>query len=187
MLLDITLQLTPQMLQDEKASVSKSLIGHTGTHFDVMDKVFPLEFTRRKGIVFDVSAVTGRDIEISDIDPDTLEQDMFVAFYTGYIEKESYGTKTYFAESPQLSFALIDRLLEKGISIIGLDFGGIRRGGEHVPADRHCADRGVFVVENLFGLGRVLAAGGCFTACTYPLSCTGVTGLPCRVIAEVTP
>ena len=76
-------------------------------------------------------------------------------------------------------------MLEKGVSIIGLDFAGVRRTPEHIPTDQYCADRGVFVVENLRNLEKVLAAGGDFTAHTYPLHCTGMTGLTCRVVAEI--
>lgn len=185
MLLDITLQITPQMRHAAPEKEDRTLVGHLGTHFDVMDKEFPLAYTRREGIVFDVSAIRGRDIEIGDIDMDKVGKDQFVAFYTGYIEEEPYGTKTYFAAHPQLSHSLIDGLLDKGISIIGMDCSGIRRGKEHTPKDQLCADRGVFVVENLRGLQPLVAAGGCFIAHTYPVSYSGMTGLPCRVIAEI--
>jgi len=65
-----------------------------------------------------------------------------------------------------------------------VDCAGIRRGSEHVPKDRYCAERGTFVVENLCSLGEVLEHGGKFTAHTYPMRWEGVTGQPCRVIAE---
>ena len=185
MLLDITLPVTPDMRRAAPEKDDRALVGHLGTHFDVMDKEFPLQYTCRKGIVFDVSAIRGRDIEISDIAMDKVEKEQFVAFYTGYIEQERYGTKTYFAEHPQLSHELIDALLDKGISIIGIDCSGIRRGKEHTPKDQLCADRGVFVVENLCSLQALVAAGGQFTAHTYPVRYSGMTGLPCRVIAEI--
>lgn len=185
MLIDITLKITPEMMKDSQKSENKSLIGHLGTHFDVMNKDFPLEYTKRKAIVFDVSKTGNRDIEASDIDISKVKKDMFVVFYSGYIEKEAYGSKKYFAEHPQLSDALIEMLLEKKISVIGVDFGGIRRGAEHTPKDQHCADRGVFVVENLCNLKSVLEKGNEFTAHTYPMNCKGITGLPCRVIAEI--
>lgn len=185
MLLDITLQITPEMRRSAPEKEDRTLVGHMGTHFDVMDQEFPLEYTRREGLVFDVSAIRDRDIEISDIDMTKVYPDQFVAFYTGYIEEEPYGTKTYFSQHPQLSHELIDALLDKGISIIGLDCSGIRRGKEHTPKDQLCADRGVFVVENLRGLQPLVAAGGRFTAHTYPVNYSGMTGLPCRVIAEL--
>mgnify|MGYP007066589725 CR=1 FL=1 len=58
MLIDITLKITPKMVTDAQGNEKKSLVGHLGTHFDVMDKEFPLEYTERKGICFDVSSVT---------------------------------------------------------------------------------------------------------------------------------
>lgn len=185
MLIDITLKITPKMIKDTQGKEKMALVGHLGTHFDVMDKEFPLEYTERKGIVFDVSNVINRDIEMSDVDLDKVEQDMFVAFYTGFIEKEGYGGKNYFGGHPQLSDELIDVLVDKGISIIGVDFAGIRRGKEHTPKDQYCADRGVFVIENLCNLKVVLNAGGQFTACTYPMNFAEMTGIPCRVVARV--
>ena len=62
MLADITLKITPKMMLDANGNEKKTLTGHLGTHFDVMGKEFPLEYTRRKGIIFDVSTVKERDI-----------------------------------------------------------------------------------------------------------------------------
>lgn len=169
----------------EHVTLKPELAGHLGTHFDVMNKEFPLEYTKRRGVIFDVSHTVDRDIEISDIDITKVEKDMFVAFFTGYIEKERYGSKKYFSQSPQLSNELICALVEKGISIIGVDFGGVRRGEEHTPKDQYCADRGVFVIENLCNLKAVLDNSEDFTANTYPMNYKGATGLPCRVIAKV--
>lgn len=185
MLIDITLKITPKMVSDAQGNEKKSPTGHLGTHFDVMNKEFPLEYTERRGIIFDVSHVKGRDIDISDVDLDRIEEGMFTAFYTGFIEEQGYGGKIYFTEHPQLSHALIDALLEKKISMIGVDFAGIRRGKEHTPKDQYCADRGVFVVENLCGLSRLLVSTREFTACTYPMNYVGMTGLPCRVVAKI--
>ena len=185
MYIDLTLEITPQMLADAQNNPNKALIGHLGTHFDVMDREFPPEYTERNGIVFDVSHVTGRDIALSDIDTDQITKEMFVAFYTGYTDTNEYGSAGYFGDHPQLSDDLIDALLEKHISIIGIDCPGVRRGGEHIPKDRYCADRGVFIVENLCGLHRIFEHGAHFHACTFPMRCVGITGLPCRVMAKV--
>ena len=183
MLIDITLEITAKMMKEE--SEAKAPLGHMGTHFDVMHKVFPLEYTRREGIVLDVSHVQGRDIDLCDVDPASIGKDMFVIFHTGFIERVGYAENGYFTDHPQLSEALIDLLLEKGVSLIGVDFAGIRRGKEHIPKDRYCAERNVFVIENLWGLKAVLDAGGTGQFHTYPMRFAGMTGLPCRVIAEV--
>lgn len=185
MLIDITLKITPKMVVDTQGNEKKSLVGHLGTHFDVMNKEFPLEYTERPGIVFDVSDVDGRDIDMGDVDLNCVEKDMFVAFYTGFIEKEGYGGAVYFTAHPQLSDELIDALLEKHVSIIAIDCAGVRRGKEHTPKDQYCADRGVFIIENLCNLQEVIANGGRFTACTYPMNYADITGLPCRVIAKI--
>ena len=181
---DITMKITPGMLDDAAKLDNPALVGHIGTHFDVMDKEFPLDYTERRGIIFDVSAVTDRDIDLSDIDIGSVMPDMFVAFYTGFADAEPYGTKRYFKEHPELSHGLIDALLEIGVSIIGLDFAGIRRGAEHIPTDQRAADRNVFIIENLCGMKSLLGTKS-LTFHTYPMNCTGITGLPCRVIAEI--
>lgn len=185
MLIDITLKLTPEMVQNDSAQGNKTLTGHLGTHFDVMDREFPLEYTSRKAVVFDVSSVKTDEINVCDIDLNKVHANMFVAFYSGYIEDHIYGTKEYYAGNRPLSYELIDALLDKGVSIIGVDFGGIRLGKEHVPIDHKCADRGTFVIENLCNLKAVVDNGGVFQAHTYPMNYVGSSGLPCRVIAEV--
>lgn len=184
MLIDLTLDVTPGMIASARENEEKARSGHLGTHFDVMDREFPPEYARRPGIVFDVSGVEDRDIDLGDIDLDRVGPDMFVAFYTGFIERVGYGNQTYFTNHPQLSNALIDALLDRSISIIGVDFAGVRRGREHTPKDQYCADRGVFIMENLCNLNAALERGGSFTAHIQPVGRTGMTGLPCRVTAE---
>lgn len=185
MMIDITLQVTPAMLQTAWANTSKSLVGHLGTHFDVMDKEFPLKYTELEAVVFDVSSIRDRDIDVSDINLDLVKENMFVAFHTAFINEVEYGTSEYFKTHPQLSNELIEALLDKKISIIGIDAGGIRRSKEHTPADQKCADHDVFVIENLCNLESVLSKGQSFKAMTYPMRVSGITGLPCRVIAKI--
>ena len=182
MLIDITLKVTPKMTTDAQGNLKKAMTGHLGTHFDVMDKEFPLEYTCRRGIVFDVSAVKDRDIDILDIDIDQVKEDMFVGFFTGYIEEVGYGGKIYFSEHPQLSNELIRALVEKDVSIIGIDCAGVCRGKGHTVTDQFCADHGVFIVENLCNLNAVI---GNSVINTYPMNFAEMTGLPCRVVAEL--
>ena len=42
MKIDVTLEITPKMVQDAQGHDKKSLSGHLGTHFDVMNKEFLL-------------------------------------------------------------------------------------------------------------------------------------------------
>jgi len=158
-----------------------------GTHFDVMNQSFPTDWFERSGLALDVSSIRDRDIAPGDVGLSAIREGMFVAFYSGFIDEIPYGTKAYFTDHPQLSDELIDALLDRKVSIIGIDFAGLRRGAEHTPKDQACADRGVFIVENLCNLKTLLAGRPrrTFTAHTYPLHFTGMSGLPCRVAAEI--
>lgn len=174
------------MSQQASANDRFASIGHLGTHFDVMDKEFPLEFLRREAVVFDVRGA-GEEIDCQDLDLSLVHPGAFVALHSGAIESLGYGTKPYFAQHPQLTPGLIEALLDQRVSIIGVDFAGIRRNPEHTPMDQYCADRGAFIVENLCNLGQVLA-GAASRRCsinTYPIKFAGLTGLPCRVVAEL--
>ena len=53
------------IFRDAQGNEKKAIAGHLGTHFDVMNKEFPLEYTRRAGIVFDVSSVWNRSVKPS--------------------------------------------------------------------------------------------------------------------------
>ncbi|GBG56919.1 cyclase [Sporomusaceae bacterium FL31] len=161
--------------------------GHIGTHFDVMDKKFPLENTERRGILFDVSHVKEREIEADDINIDKITDHDFVMFYTGCLKENKFGTPEYLQTHLELSNALITELLNKKVSMIGIDFPGIRKPAEHPQADQYCADHGVFVIENLANLDELLATAKeqPFLVHTYPVNYEGLTGLPCRVVAEV--
>ncbi len=187
MLVDLSVKVTRQINKDALDNEKMVSFGHLGTHFDVMNKEFPLQFTRRRGIAFDVRDIQIRDVELEDIEISLVEEGMFVAFHTGFIDTVAYGSKDYFTGHPQLSDQLIDGLLERKVSIIGIDCAGIRRGAEHTPKDQYCADRGAFIVENLCRLGDVLQGkkSAAFTANTYPISFADMTGLPCRVVAEI--
>ena len=44
MFIDITLKITPSMIEDTRINDTTALPGHLGTHFDVMNKEFPLEY-----------------------------------------------------------------------------------------------------------------------------------------------
>ena len=59
MLIDITLRITPKMVEDAQGNEKKAMVGHLGTHFDVMNQEFPLEYITRRGVVFDVDHLSG--------------------------------------------------------------------------------------------------------------------------------
>ena len=88
---DLTLCISPEMRKDANGNDRFSLIGHLGTHFDVMDKEFPLEYLHRRAIVFDVSSIRNRDIGAEDIDMSLIQEDMFVGFFTGCAAEFGYA------------------------------------------------------------------------------------------------
>ena len=182
MLVDLTLRITEEIYKSAVSNEKMASVGHLGTHFDVMNKEFPLEYTNRTAVVFDVRNVICRDISDRDIDISLVKPGMLVAFNTGYIKRQTYGSELYFSSHPQLSDELIHNLIKRKISLIGIDCAGIRRGKEHTPKDQYCADNGVFVIENLCNLDKIIRTG--FTAHIYPVNFADMTGLPCRVVAE---
>lgn len=160
--------------------------GHVGTHFDVMDKRFDLSNTERPGKVFDVRQISGNEVKMSDIDLTQIQTGDFVMFHTGYLNAKQYGTSEYFKNHPQLSNKLITYLVEQKVSMIGIDTAGIRQPAEHPQIDRYCADHDVFVIENLTNLDLLLkeTKNRDFIVHTYPVNYEGLSGLPCRVVAE---
>jgi kynurenine formamidase len=181
MLVDLTLRVTPKMISDAQGNEKKAFTGHLGTHFDVMNKKFPLEFTERMGYIYDVSHKD--EVDSNDIDLSKIKANMFIGFYTGFSEKVEYGCRAYFTEHPQLSNELIDTLLNLNVSIIGIDCAGIRRGVEHTPIDQKCAEQDCFVVENLTNLKDICHKE--ISINTYPMNFSDMTGLPCRVVAKI--
>ncbi len=185
MFVDFTLKITPELIIDAQGNEKKSLVGHLGTHFDVMNKEFPLEYLHLPSVIFNVP--NKQEVQFNDIDFSQIKEGMFVGFATGFIENVGYGNKEYFTQHPQLSNELIEKLIAKRVAIIGIDCAGIRRGKEHTPIDQYCADHNVFVIENLCNLQTLLYSKDHMTCYinTYPVHYSDMTGLPCRVVAEV--
>ncbi|MDQ7097073.1 cyclase family protein [Desulfosporosinus sp. PR] len=160
--------------------------GHVGTHFDVMDKEFPLEKMITKGRVFDVSNLKSGEVNLKDIDLSLIQPNDFVMFYSGILKKYGYGTKEYFSTYLELADELIDALIAQKVSFIGVDMGGAKQPKDHPRIDQYCADRGIFIIENLNNLDLLSeeTKGKPFTVYTFPVNMSGFSGLPCRVVAE---
>ena len=54
MLVDLSVKVTKFIRKKETQNVKKASFGHLGTHFDVMNKEFPLSYVKREGVVFNV-------------------------------------------------------------------------------------------------------------------------------------
>ena len=161
-------------------------LGHYGTHLDkVCGSTVPLEYVRSRGLMFDVSAFSRtRTVEWEDIPGSLVEPADFVIFRTGALLRNPYGSKGYLEEFFELSHEVIDRLIACRIRFIGLDARGVRRGEEHRKADARCERGGVYVIENITGTEQlpVSVPFVVYTACFD----SGGSGVPCRVIAEIT-
>ncbi len=158
-------------------------MGHVGTHLDSYKKTnIPLEYFRRNGVLIDVSHFCQeREVALSDISDIDIKPGDFVLFRTDRIKKV-YGTREYFHRHPELSHEVIEYLIKKEISFIGIDCPGIRQGEEHRPADMLCEDKNIYVIENLSNLDRINTKN--FTVYTMWLEDKTATGLKCRVICE---
>ncbi len=187
MIIDLTVKVKQEIWHKISGSGKVPTFGHIGTHFDVMDKEFPLEYLKTNGKIIDLQGIGDRDIASEDLGPAEIGEQDFVIFHTGFLAAKQYGTAAYFDHHPQLSMNLVRRLLDNKVSMIGIDAPGIRRGQEHTETDQYCADHGVFVVENLANLATLVREAGKrpFVVYTFPISMEGISGLPCRVVAEL--
>lgn len=184
MKIDITLKISPAMVKTAQENEKRVLVGHLGTHIDIMDKTFPLDYLEKEGIIFDVSDYNGQEINLTKEELNKIDENMFVLFYTGFIDKEEYGSPNYFKNHPELNDELIDNLIAKKVALIGIDCAGIKRGAKHPLTDQKLADKNIFVVENLCNLNEVLKLKQSFKVNTYPMNYINISGIPCRVIVS---
>lgn len=190
MLLDLTLSIEMNDPVVGKANMDQNSFmsaGHIGTHLDTyLQSDIPLAYHARRGVVLDARGFGEADIDTSVLPDGAVEAGDFVIFHTGFLERFPYGTREYFRDHPQLSWALIDLLIDKKVSFIGIDAAGVRRGEEHGVADRKSEGGGVYIIENLANTTALSEAAGdrSFKVFTGWTGLKGYSGLSCRVIAE---
>jgi kynurenine formamidase len=190
MLMDLTLTLPADfdftVLADDQELIKKLLDdGHIGTHFDVVDKTFPIESFRTNGKIFDISHIRDREVEIADLAGQSIDEGDTIIFYTGYMKQFGYS-REYADYSAELSDETVEYLLGRKIRIIAVDAAGGQKPKKHKSFDQHCADHDVFVVENLDKLEALLERSPKpFLIYTAPLNRQDMSGLPCRVFAEI--
>lgn len=188
--IDLTLKLTekhPALALYKDVESEYIRLGHFATHLDThLKSTVPLSYMQRRGILIDISQIDKIDIEIGDIDLSAVQPDDFVIFKTNTIKKYAYGSKEYFTKHIQLSDAIIDELISKKISFIGIDAAGIRHGAQHVIADKRCEEKQIYIIENLDNLDTLQGyAKRFFSVITLWIEVPGQTGLPCRVVGIV--
>lgn len=188
MLIDLTLEISRDNLPVDDSFDMRALLdaGHVGTHFDVAGKKFPLESFRTRGKLIDISHIRDREVEVADLADQPIEEGDMIIFHTGYIDEIGYGQKGYIQKSAELSDEAVAYLIERKVRLIGVDAAGVQKLKKHAKVDQYCADRGVFIVENLCNLKRLMpVASQGFTVYTAPVNRSDLSGLPSRVVAEV--
>ncbi len=192
MKIDLSFKVDKKVLEEISASLEQANLdlekqGHVGTHFDVMNKEFSIENIITRGRIFDISHIKTGEVKLQDLDLSNIEKGDFVMFYSGILKQLGYGPKEYFSTNIELSDELIDALINREVNFIGIDMNGAQKPANHLHIDQYCADRGVFIIENLDNLDILLekAADKPFTVYTFPVNMSGFSGLPCRVIAEI--
>ncbi len=193
MFLDLTLSIAMDDPVVGKASMDQNSFmsaGHVGTHLDsYLQTEIPTEFHSRPGKVVDATryADAGIDVGIDALATQTIERGDFVIFRTGHLGRTSYGTRDYFERHPQLSWEVIDFLIAREISFIGIDAAGVRRGDEHGVADRRAEDRGTYIIENIANVDQLWASASdrSFNVFTGWTGLKGFSGLQCRIIAAI--
>ncbi|MDF2949035.1 cyclase family protein [Anaerospora sp.] len=192
MKIDLSFKVDKEVLEELAGSVSQAYMnlekqGHVGTHFDVRDKEFSIDKIITKGRVFNISHIKTGEVKVNDLDLSNVEKGDFVMFYSGILKQLRYGSKEYLSTYIELSNELIDYLIDKEVNFIGVDMAGAQKPATHLYIDQYCADRGIFIIENLDNLDLLLekAFNKPFTVYTFPVNMSGFSGLPCRVIAEI--
>jgi kynurenine formamidase len=187
MYLDLSLPITVNEAELQTTVREESLLrlGHKGTHLDrILRTAVPLEYFKSRAVSFDVSDFSQkRPVEADDLPLEHLRADDFVLIHTGAMKRHGYGSREYLDDFFELSWNALDLLIERRVRFIGIDARGIRQNAEHREADARCEKSGVYVIENINDAERLpmLSPFTMYTMCFD----MGGTGIPCRVIAEV--
>lgn len=175
-MINLSIILTDEMIKEATNNEVRASFGHLGTHVDLKGKDFNNQEV--KGIVFKCDD----NVEINNIDLSLVKENYLVMFNTNHSNKYPYGSSDYYKDYSILSNELIDKLIEKKVSFIGIDGPGIKKGKEHPLIDSYLADRNIFVIENLINLDLLKANK------TYTIKLVGKTsiddGLPLEVMVN---
>lgn len=174
-----------------------ALGSHNGTHIDAeghmipggrMLDAYPLDRFRGRGVLLDVrdGAQAAPDLDDSDLDDAAVDADCIVLLWTGL--SDAYQDAGYYLRVPELPRGLVERLVERGVKMVGVDAGSID--DEPFPVHKALLAHGILIAENLVRLGRLAAAapdgdvrGARFTVWALPLN-LAVEASPARVVAE---
>lgn len=182
---------TPEAKIEQLANIEKdgwnskriSFNSHYSTHIDAPSHMikdgktlddYPVEKFIGDAIVLDASNMNEIDTPI-----DNVMKGDIVFLFTGQSDK--IFDRNYFTESPVLTKSFAEKLIGKGISILGLD----APSPDDTPYEIHHLLLGhdILIVENLTNLHNL--RGRRFKCIIAPLKIENADGAPCRVFAEV--
>jgi kynurenine formamidase len=196
-IIDLTLDInenTPVFPGDPKIEIERQTVqthgfgktiiktnNHVSTHIDAPCHMiknantlsdYPIEKFVGEGIVID--AVGQKEINVDLLQ---VKENDIVFFHTNHIKK--LYEKDYFENNPIITKELAQQLVNKKISIIGLD----SFTPDNDPYDVHKIFLGndVLIIENLINLDKLV--GKRFQCIVAPLKIKDSDGAPCRVIA----
>jgi len=187
-------------LARDGSNVSRLTLGsHTGTHLDA-----PVHFFEGAATISDVdlSSLVGPAVVV-DVRKDLkefhgtitwgdiasrggeLNSEVALLLCTGWSQ---YWGKEEYMKSPHLSQEAAQRILERGVRVVGIDVFSID--GDHVvegSGETHAVHRlllgnGVLIVENLTNV-EALLDGSAYSVSLLPLNLGGCDGSPIRAVA----
>lgn len=156
-------------------------VSHCSTHMDAPFHKVP---GGKKLDDYPVADFFGHAVVIDAFSQHPIEPDVsavrkgdFVFFYTGQTDKA--GTPSFFENSPFISEKTAEALVEKGVSIVGLD--SFSPDGPPFAIHDILLGNGVRILENLVNLKGLV--GKRFECVVLPLKIKDADGAPCRVVA----
>ena len=134
-------------------------------------------------VLIDLTGGT-EDLDIAAIgELDLIRPGNSVIFRTGW--EAHRGTPRY-ADSPSVDRALVEAVVDRGVSLVLVDspgvFGGAK-GPEHNRMDKYLADHKAYAVENLVNVDKLAATR--FRLFCFPVLMSGQNNAPCRIVADV--
>lgn len=169
------------------------LDSHTGTHIDAPGHVLPgavrldamdVERFLGSGLVMDVSAVRGRQVEANDLAmaASRLRDVEFALLHTGWARH--WGEDEYFGPYPVLSASAAHWLAEFGLKGFGVDTISVDEiDSTQLPVHRALFARNMVIVENLGDLSPLVGREFLFSC--LPLKIVDAEGSPIRAVAIV--
>ncbi len=160
-----------------------SITSHFATHIEAPIHMidngktlseYPLKSFIGEAIVFDVRGQSVIDVNVEMVKPGDI-----VFFYTDHIKQ--LHKSTYFENNPVFSREIIEKLIKKNISIIGID--SFSPDNEPYSLHKLLFRHDKRIIENLTNLDQIPSQR--FFCYIFPLSIKDADAAPCRVVAQV--